>query len=350
MLDRVGPAAALAALDRSGFAGRVLVARGDRIVMRAEFGEPRGVPDTRPNEQGRFGDNMIWPWASVTKQVLATRVMQEVARGRIALDVPAARYVPALGRARSPTIRQLLQHQSGLRNPDDTAVDTLSFAWKGKPGFYSIGPTGVTWCVAARSVPGGRWRYNNCDYIVLGAVLERVTGRTMAALFRERIAAPLALKASAFAGDRSGQRNPWVESFYAGPRRDELSILARFGAAGGLMGTEDDLLAFDRGLLSGKLLPAPARATMWAADPKLGYMALGQWVFEAPLRGCAKPLRIVERRGEIGRFEVRNILLPDRDMAIIAFTNLAGFDFGEIWQGKGLSYELLSAVACGTPS
>jgi len=349
-LDRIGPPATLAIVDASGFAGRVLVAKGDRVLVRAEFGEPYGVPDTLPDQQGRYGRNMIWPWASVTKQVVATLVMQEVARGRIALDAQASRYLPALGTARAPTIRQLLQHQSGLRNPDDSAPDTLSLDWKGKPGFYSIGPTGPAWCVAARAAPGGAWRYNNCDYIVLGAILEKVTGRTTATLFRERIAVPLALSASGFAGDRSAPRPVWLEGFYAGPRIGEARVLARFGAAGGLMGREDDLLAFDRGLLSGKLLPAAARSTMWAADPKLGYMALGQWVFEAPLRGCAKPVRIVERRGEIGRFEVRNILLPERDMTIIALTNRPGFDFGEVWQGKGFSYDLLSAAACGAPS
>ncbi|WP_375394020.1 serine hydrolase domain-containing protein [uncultured Sphingomonas sp.] len=345
-IDQQGPPAALKAVAASGFAGRVLVARGDEVIMRAEFGEPNGVPDTRPQEQGVYGANMVWPWASVTKQVTATLVMQEVALGHLALDVSAAHYLPGLaGRVSSPTIRQLLQHQSGLRNADDSAPDTLSFAWKGKPGFYSIGPTGVRWCLAARGAPGGIWRYNNCDYIVLGAVLERVTGEKLNALFRTRIAVPLGLKSSGFARDPSA---PHIlsEGFYAGPLVTETSILARFGAAGALMGSEDDLLAFDRGLLAGKLLSAGARATMWAGDPKLGYMALGQWVFEARLKGCARPLRIVERRGEIGRFEVRNILLPDKDMAIIAFTNHAGFDFGEVWQGKGLSYDLLSAAAC----
>ena len=346
--DRVGSPAALAAVERSGFAGRILAARGDKIVMRAEFGEPYGVPDTRPDRQGRYGATMVWPWASVTKQVTATLVMREVARGRLALDAPAARYLPALvAGGRSPTIRELLQHRSGLRNPDDSAVDTLSPAWKGRPGFYSIGPTGTRWCLAGRGQPGGNWRYNNCDYIVLGAILERVAGKPLNALFRDAIARPLGLTATGFAADPSAPDAVYRQGFYAGPGTRETRILARFGAAGGLMGTERDLLAFDRGLLDGRLLPAAQRAAMWAGDPRLGYMALGQWVFEAPLKGCAKPVRIVERRGEIGRFEARNILLPDRDMAVIAFTNRAGFDFGEIWQGKGLSYELLSAIACG---
>lgn len=346
-IDHQGPPAALASVAASGFAGRVLVARGDHIVMRAEFGEPDGVPDTRPTEQGLYGADMIWPWASVTKQVVATLVMQQVAAGRLSLDAPADRYLPALrGKPASPTIRELLQHRSGLRNPDDSAPDTLSLSWKGKPGFYSIGPTGTRWCLAARGAPGGAWRYNNCDYIVLGAILTRVTGKPLDSLFRDRIAKPIGLRSTGFANDPAAPAAVYRRGFYAGPLNQETRILARFGAAGALMGTEDDLLAFDRALLTGKLLPPAARAAMWAGDPKLGYMALGQWAFSAPLKGCAAPVRIIERRGEIGRFAARNILLPDLDMSVIAFTNRGEFDFGEIWQGKGLSYDLLSAVAC----
>lgn len=346
-IDHQGPAAALAGVAASGFAGRILVARGDRVVMRAEFGEPNGVPDSRPNEQGLYGANMIWPWASVTKQVVATLVMQQVAAGRLSLDAPADRYLPALhGKPASPTIRELLQHRSGLRNPDDSAPDTLSSSWKGMPGFYSIGPTGVRWCLAARAAPGGAWRYNNCDYIVLGDILKRITGKPLNRLFRDRIAMPSGLRSTGFANDPAAPPAVYKQGFYAGPLNQETRILARFGAAGALMGTEDDLLAFDRALLTGKLLSPAARAAMWAGDPKLGYMALGQWVFSAPLKGCAAPVRIVERRGGIGRFAARNILLPDLDMSVIAFTNRGEFDFGEIWQGKGLSYDLLSAVAC----
>jgi hypothetical protein len=75
-------------------------------------------------------------------------------------------------------------------------------------------------------------------------------------------------------------------------------------------------------------------------------MALGQWVFSVPLKGCAAPVRIVERRGAIGGVEVRNFILPDKDVVAIAFTNRSGFDFGEVWQGKGFSYDLLSSAAC----
>jgi D-alanyl-D-alanine carboxypeptidase len=338
-------AAIEASVRDTGFAGRVLVARGDSIVYRGAFGEPFGQTD--PDRMGRYAEDMVWPWASVTKQVLAVLAMQQVEAGKLALDAPASRYLPELARGTVPvpTVRQLLQHRSGLRNPDESAPDTLTLSWKGEPGFYSIGPTGTRWCLGQRKAPGGAWRYNNCDYIVLGTLLERVTGKPLGRQFAERIATPLKLAMTGFARDRYAPAR-LSDGFHGGPNYQEWNILARFAGAGGLAGTEADLLAFDRALMTGRLLSPQARDTLWRADPALGYMALGQWVFDAPLKGCAKPVRIVERRGEIGRFQVRNLILPERDMAVIAFTNRKAFDFGEIWQGKGLSYDLLSAAVC----
>ena len=109
------------------------------------------------------------------------------------------------------------------------------------------------------------------------------------------------------------------------------------------------MLACDEALLSGALLPDRERAELWRGDPKLGYQALGQWSFTARLKGCAGPVRIVERRGGIGRFQVRNLLAPDQGVAAVMLTNRGGdvIDFGEIWQGKGLSHDLLAAALCG---
>lgn len=102
----------------------------------------------------------------------------------------------------------------------------------------------------------------------------------------------------------------------------------------------------DRALVAGRLLSPAARDELWKGDPKLGFMALAQWSFFAPLKGCSAPVRIIERRGGIERFQVRNIILPDSNRIIILFTADGDFDFGEIWQGKGLSHDLLAAAAC----
>ncbi|UUL81593.1 serine hydrolase domain-containing protein [Sphingomonas qomolangmaensis] len=328
-----------AALKAGGFSGFAMVATKDRILWqtpRAKCAPAAGTAITLCHP--RATDQQRWPWASVSKQVLAILTMQQVDAGRVALDATVDAYLPALkGGGIAPTIRELLQHRSGLRNPDDSPIDAA-----GDPGFYSTGPTGLDWCLADRKAPGGDWAYNNCDSIVLAAALERVSGKTLAALFDEGLAKPLAL-----AGTRYVDAGADGLPDFARPLPPGYAVsFERYGAAGGLAGTGADLLAIDRALAAGTLMSPAARQAMWAGDPALGYMALAQWVFDAPLKGCSKPVRIVERRGGIGRYQVRNIILPDVDRIVILFTDDEKLEFGEIWQGKGLSHDLLAATAC----
>lgn len=313
-------------LRGSGFAGVFAVSQDGARVAGGAIGE---AAPGRP-----FAYETVFPWASVTKQAVAVMAMQDVEDGRIALDAPASRYMRELGQgARSPTVRELLQHRSGLRNPEDAA------------DFYTGGPTGIEWCLGARGAPGGNWRYNNCDYLVLGGVLERVNRRPFADLFAERISGPIGGKVR-FVGAPVGLDADTV--WAGGPDVAFVEALKRYGSAGGLIGTVEDMLAFDRALLSGALLTDQARAELWRGDPKLGFQALGQWSFDAPLKGCGGPVRIVERRGAIGNFQVRNFIAPDRQVSAVLMTNRAEgkYDFGEIWQGRGVSHDFLASILC----
>ncbi len=318
-------------LDAARFSGEVVVSQGD-------------VPTQMTSGKVRPGQR--WRWASITKQVIATLVMQEVAAGRIDLDTPVATYLPAFSGANAgkTTVRQLLRHQSGLPNPNDTAAGK-----DGVPAYYAKVDTALQnplsgYCAGpVKGEPGGNWSYNNCDFIVAGALLEAVTGKPWQALVRERIAAPLKLASlAAFPTDRATARG------YENGKPEARYAFETFGAAASLYGTATDLWAFDRALMTGKLLPEAARATMWDGQPQLGFIALGQWAFGATLKGCTTAVRIIERRGAIGGVEVRNFILPDADVVVIAFADRAGFDFGEVWQGKGFSYDLLSAAACAS--
>lgn len=268
-----------------------------------------------------------WRWASVTKQVTAALIMAELDAGRFTLDDPLSKVLPAFtGAAREKiTIRHLLQHTSGLPNPEDSAPGK-----DGVPSFYSapvkdMNKAAYTYCAGTpkRGV-GESFEYNNCDYLVLGAVLQRIRGSSYSTIVRERIAKPLGLKSLQL------DLNP-------------------YGASGALSGTARELLIFDRALMSNKLVSKASTAAMWTGDPKLGYAALGAWSFPAKLEGCAAPVALVERRGAIGALQVRNVLAPEQGRAVIVFTEKEGFEFGEIWQGQGALYELLSAALCDRP-
>ncbi|MDB5736635.1 MAG: hypothetical protein JWO65_303 [Sphingomonas bacterium] len=287
-----------------------------------------------------------WRWASVTKQLTTVIVMQEIAAGRMALDAPVTRYWPQWPQVFSDqiTIRNLLQHTSGLADPSDDKplADGLPAFYRGKgtmqdeaAGFCAEHP---------REKPGASFHYNNCDFLVLGALLERTTGKNYGALVQERIAGPLSLKIGLVA---SGHPVPQVGGLDKNGRREIIGDLATYGAAGALYGTPLTLYAFDRALIGHKLLDGATTKIMWTGDPKLGAAALGQWQFVGRLKGCAAPVSIVERRGQIGGVQVRNFILPASGRALVLFTRMGAFDFGEVWQGKGFSYEALSAVGCG---
>lgn len=340
-------AAPHAALDKAvdaaaaqGFAGEVLVGGAG-----AAYARTVSAPG-RPHARGA-----LWRWASVSKQVTATLVMQEVAAGRLSLDDTLARRLPAFSgpTAGKVTLRMLLQHTSGLPNPDDTPTGA-----GGVPDFYlrttpgAGGPAdALGFCAGApKAKPPAAFSYNNCDTIVLGAVLERSSGRPFATLLRERVAMPLKLRSVGLA--QNGRRIPRLTPGLGEDGGLEPRIeLGAFGPAGAIYGSAEDVLAFDLALLDGRLLGERERAVAWAGDPKLGYVALGVWGFEAPLKGCEGPVRLVERRGEIGGVEVRNLLAPDRGRALVVFADRAGFPFGELWQGRGVGYDLASAAFCG---
>jgi D-alanyl-D-alanine carboxypeptidase len=333
------PVAAVA--DEAKFNGYILVAQGDRVLL------DRGFGSRVPGSKGRFSARDLWRWASVSKQIAATLVMQEVSKGTIDLDAPLTRYLPTFAGPTGPkiTVRQLLRHQSGLPNPEATQTSP-----RGIPEYYDRAARlnrdpATGYCAGPpAAAPGGRNIYNNCDYIVLGAVLEVVTGKSLTRLVRTRLAKPLAMSS---VGVYPAPK-PTVPGFAANKSAPTFDV-ETLGAGGSLYGTAADLWRFDRALLGGKLLPEKQRAEMWDGKPELGYAALGQWAFPANLKNCTKAVQLIERRGDIGGIQTRNFIVPERDLVMIVFTNRAETDFGEIWQGAGLAHDLLDAALCAAP-
>lgn len=323
------------AAQAAGFRGTVLYGNANdsfTIVV----GAPAGAP---PPDKGQG----LWRWASVTKQVVAVLALMEAEGGRLDLDAPIA------GRTGDVTVpnadritpRMLLQHTSGLGSDEDGPKDM-----RGRLRRYlaaePAGPAVPAECLIAAAEPGARFRYNNCDTLVAAAVVAHAAGKPIATLFAERLAAPLKLTRTRFAvpGERLTEAQ--------GPDAtapDDGHDEGRFGAAGGLVGPVQELYAFDAALMAGRLLNPASMAALWNGDPKIGFAALGAWVYDAPLTGCSAPVRLVERRGEIGQTQIRNIIAPQLRRIAIAVTNHEA-DFGEPWQSKGLTHALASAAFC----
>lgn len=319
----------------AGFEGTILIGEPDGSSSVITAGPSPAAPDA------------VWRWASITKQLAAVIAMQEVARGTLDLDAAVSLYWPEW---KSPNagkirIRDLLLHNSGLPQPDESPPDA-----DGVPAFYrsaaATPPQGAAGFCAGppRAAPPADFNYNNCDSIVLAEVLARVTGKPFDALVRERLAKPLGLESLGFFS--LGAPHPHVQPTGEFKEIDPLLNLGVYGAAGGAYGTIGDLWRFDHALLSGKLLPDRERETMWQSSRDNGFYGFFQWIFPAKLSGCGGDVRIVERQGLIAGIELRNYLLPESGRALILFSRHRPSDYGDPWEGKGFAFDLLSAIGC----
>lgn len=195
---------------------------------------------------------------SVTKTLLATVVLQLAAEGRLKLSDTVERHLPGLVRGhgndgRLLTLRALLTHISGLY--DYTAEDSA-------PG-PATPRAAIRTALAHAPGPRGSYAYSNTDYILLGLMVEQVTGRSYAAEAEARVIVPLGLTGTSFPGDRTTLPSPHGRAYSrtpgpGHPLRDVTELDPRpAGAAGELISTLDDLDRFYTALLSGQLLPAP---------------------------------------------------------------------------------------------
>jgi D-alanyl-D-alanine carboxypeptidase len=240
----------------------------------------------------------VRPWfrqrvGSITKSFVATTVLQLVGERRLSLDAPIARYLPRLvpgELGRQVTVRMLLNHTSGLGDYDEVlladpeAVLRLQFQNVTPQQLVRVGlgqpPT---------NAPGERWSYSNTNYIILGLLIERLTGHRYATEVNRRIIAPLGLRDTYFPGGDPYLRGPHSKAYVQwtdGTLRDFSDFNMTWGwAAGELVSTMADLNRFYRALLTGQLLRADLLAQMQTTKPfepttpELGGYGLGlYWV------------------------------------------------------------------------
>lgn len=343
------------AIDREHRAGRfngvVVVGHGDAIVYR------RAVGDADRDDKRPHRTDEPWRLASVSKQIAALLVMQQVERDRLTLDTTLDVLLPDFESpsAARITVRNLLQHTSGLPNPDESLP--AGAPTDSTPPYYlsrsrdDAAPvqTALEYCSGPTSTtPGERFSYNNCDTLLIQAVLERLTGQPYAKLLEDAISRPLRLDSLALVTPTHPRATPM--GYLDAERPEPAFELANFGASGAVVGSAEDLWRFDQALMQHRLLGDAETRVMWTGDPKLGYVALGAWSFPARLAGCKEQVMLVERRGEIGGVQVRNLMAPILSAALIVLSNTAETEFGEIWQGKGWLYELASASFCLPPA
>ncbi|MFD9728151.1 serine hydrolase domain-containing protein [Streptomyces sp. NPDC059072] len=225
---------------------------------------------------------------SVTKTFTAAAVLQQVERGRIRLDAPIGDYLPELvpgERGRGITVRMLLNHTSGI-------PDYIPYAFPSLQGFPSLPD------MSSRSLDDNRFRqfspeelielglsappagepgatpgvYSNTNYLLLGRLLERVTGTTAEAYITHDVIERAGLRETSF------PTGPWIEgpharmyeAFYGlldPPRDYSVYNMSWTGTGAALVSTMDDLNRFYAALLDGRIVSRSSLAEMQRTVP-----------------------------------------------------------------------------------
>ena len=169
------------------FSGSVLVARGDQLILTAARGYAihpnvlRNQPDTKFNI------------ASVTKMFTAIAVMQLVAQGKLDLHVPVATYNPNLPHASEITIHQLLTHTAGFDRYWNDAYRAARSDLRTIADYLKLFAD-----TPLEFPPGTRHHYGNSGYVILGALIEQVTGMSYYEYMRQEFFLPIGMKDTDF--------------------------------------------------------------------------------------------------------------------------------------------------------
>ena len=181
--------------------------------------------------------------ASMSKQFTAAALFFLVDNGKVHLTDPIRRFLPELpGYADAITVADLLHHTSGLRD----FGPLLEIAGRAEESLDVAGSLKLlARQTALNFAPGAGYEYTNSDYLLLGAIVERVTGMTLAAYAEERLFGPLRMANTQFYGHFQKLRDRAAGYVERGSRYRKISQPMLMSGAGGLFTTIDDLLHWD---------------------------------------------------------------------------------------------------------
>jgi len=297
------------------FMGAVLVARGNDILLDKGYGFANlewNIPDS-PKTKFRLG--------SITKQFTAASILLLEERGKLSVNDSVKKYMPDAPAAWDKiTIFNLLTHTSGI--PSFTSF----------PDYAKLEPFPATPAeLVARFrdkpldfQPGEQWSYSNSGYVLLGYLIERISGESYAHFVQDNIFKPLGMEDSGYdsnsaviqnraSGYTVGQ-NGIVNAGYI-----DMTIPL---SAGALYSTTEDLLRWEQGLFEGKLI-SPASLKKMTTPFKNGY-------------GFGLGIRVVNGQEQIdhgGGIEGFNTMLayyPAEKLTVVVLANLNGAAPGEI--------------------
>jgi CubicO group peptidase (beta-lactamase class C family) len=294
---------------KQGFNGGILILQKGRPFYKKAM----GIACREQNSQ--IDTAALFRLCSVTKTFTAIIIMQLWQQGLLDPQDMISTYLPEYKGTggKSITIQNLLTYSSGLSDQDQKSDEMYL-----KP----LSPAQIIERFASGALleqPGTQFRYKNIDFILLGKIIEYITGDTYAHALQKYILRPLKMNSTflaekndqsicAYTVDSTGLINP-----------EQQFCLANFGAAGALISTLHDMELMDAGLWSGKLLDKKRMEYMLKPYPQLWSVAIGFWVSDITFR--EKKYRAADRRGAIGGMQVHWYHLIEPDLTIFLYSN-----------------------------
>jgi D-alanyl-D-alanine carboxypeptidase len=282
----------------------------------------------------------VFRLASVTKQFTAVAILMLMEQGLLALDDSITRFWPDYPtHGHTITVEHLLTHTSGIRSytdmPEwpplwrkDFSVGELINYFKDQPMQFA---------------PGTRWAYNNSGYVLLGAIIEQLSGLSYAQFVQQRIFEPLGMRQSYY--DRTAQIIPQRAAGYQngadGYTNAEYLSMTQPYAAGALASTVDDLARWDRALVDGTLLQPATLARAWTpyrlADGTLTDYGYGWRI------GAWQGWQTMEHSGGIHGFATYALRMPSAGVFVALLSNNPGATSTELLALK------IAALLLGQP-
>ncbi len=208
----------------------------------AEYNDQAKIPAS-VNTKYRIG--------SISKMFTATMIFQLIQEGKLSLDTHLATWFPQLPNADKITVGEMLDHHSGLHNFTN---DSLYTSYMGKP-MTEAGMAAIFAQEKPDFEPGAKAEYSNANFVLLGYIIEKITGKAYADELKQRITSPIGL-ANTYYGGKTNVNNNEAYSYQFNGRwtqqpETDMSIP---GGAGAIVSTPADLVKFIEALFAGKLI------------------------------------------------------------------------------------------------
>jgi CubicO group peptidase (beta-lactamase class C family) len=301
--------------DNHQFMGSVLVAQGDKIIFEKSYGDANlewNIPDDSLT-RFRIG--------SMTKQFTAASILLLEERGKLSTGDYVKKYIPDAPAAwENITIYNLLTHTSGIPSftsfPDYRTSEATPATPKALVDRFRD--------KSLEFQPGEKWKYSNSGYVLLGYLLEKISGQSYADFVTKNIFKPLGMKDSGY--DSNSAIIPHRASGYSpsqnGPVNSGYIDMTIPFSAGALYSTTRDLLLWEQALYGGKVLSAASLKKM--TTPYKENYGCGLMIT------TAKGHLQYEHGGGIEGFNTEMAYYPDDKVTIIVLANLNGGAPGDI--------------------